>query len=71
MAAPIISRVYLKYSGDANYLRLFIEELTKQYAESLEFDERMGYATAEAKVELNIPGFNIEWETDSCPALEA
>ena len=65
MARPIRRRVCLKYSGDANYLQLLIKELQRQHDASWKFDKQAGYATASAEVELNIPGLNIEWETDN------
>lgn len=70
MAKPIMRRVFLKYSGDAKYLWFLIKELQSQYDKSVTFDTANHTYTAEAKVELNIPGLNIKWEADTCPVLE-
>lgn len=70
MAVPKINRLFLKYSGEARYLRYFIQELQKQLDESHTYDMNSGSYSASARVELNIPGMCIEQEIDSCPILE-
>lgn len=69
MARPIIRRVFLTYSGDARYLQYLIKTLQSQLEDSHTLDVKSGLHTATAKVELNIPGLSIEWETE--PVIES
>ena len=69
MAQPIIRRAFLKYSGDARYLQFFIQTLQSQFDKSFHVDVSNGQHTAEARVELNIPGLSIEYEEDTYPVL--
>lgn len=75
MAKPIAKRVFLTYSGDAIYLKFFIDELQRQFENSLTTERSPDYrvdrckSTAKVKVELNIPGLSIERETE--PVIES
>jgi hypothetical protein len=69
MAKPRIRRIFLKYSGDARYLQYFIQELQRQFDKSYTIDVDNGQRTATARVELNIPGLDIEWEVDAEPEI--
>lgn len=59
----------MKYSGDAKYLEFFIHELQSQHDKSYAVDVSNGQHTAEARVELNIPGLSIEYDEDTYPVL--
>jgi len=66
MSKLIMRRTFLRYSGDAKFLQYLIQELQRQYDKSYTVGsaaEVMAEATAEARVELNIPGISIEYET--------
>lgn len=62
MERPVVRQVFLRYSGDASYLKYFINELQRQLEKSHTIDVYTGSHTATARAALNIPGLAIEWE---------